>query len=116
MYPTSGTTSVAYSVIGTGPLGASAQATQTVAWSSAAPTAPGGCSISGAPSSAVTAGYVATLTMNCNTGGAPTRYSWTGTGAAGQTTQTVAVTVNTTTTFTATASNSAGSSPAARRR
>jgi hypothetical protein len=52
--------------------------------------------------------------MNCSAGGAPTFYTWTGTGAAGQTTVTVGpITVNATTTFTATASNAGGTSAAA---
>jgi hypothetical protein len=112
-YPTSGT-SVAYTVTGTGPLGTSAPATQTVTWSTTAPAAPSGCSISGAPSSAQAAGFQATLTMNCTAGGAPTSYAWTGTGAAGMTTQTVGpITVNATTNFTATASNATGTSAVA---
>ncbi len=108
-YPTSGT-SVAYTVTGTGSLGKSS-ATQTVTWSTTPPAAPSGCSISGAPAAAQAAGYQATLTMNCTSGGAATVYAWTGTGAAGQTTQSVGpITVNSTTTFTATASNATGTS------
>ena len=108
-----GTNTITYTVTGTGPLGTSVPVSQVVTWSISAPAAPGGCSISGAPTGAQTAGYVATLTMNCTTGGAATSYSWTGGAAAGQTSQTVAVTVNTTTTFTAKAINATGTSPAA---
>ena len=102
---------VNYTVTGSNGSGAGAQSpAKQVTWSTT-PQAPSGCTISGAPGGSVAAGFMATLTVNCNGGGQPTSWSWTGTGAAGQTMQTTtAFAVNTTTTFTATATNGGGSS------
>jgi len=77
------------------------------------PEPPGDCTISGAPTGGQPAGYQASLTLDCVTGGVPAEngYVWTGMGAAGKTTRTVGpILVETTTTFTATASNGGGTS------
>lgn len=77
------------------------------------PEPPGDCIISGAPTGGQPAGYQASLTLDCASGGVPATngYVWTGVGAAGKTTRTVGpILVETTTTFTATASNGGGTS------
>ena len=103
---------VNYSMTGTNGAGAGpASNTVTVTWTTTPPAAPSGCSISGAPATSQSAGYMATLTMNCTAGGQATSWAWTGGGAQSATTQTVGpFVVNQTTTFTATASNVTGTS------
>jgi hypothetical protein len=102
---------VTYYVTGTNGVGPGPPGSLIVTWSNTPPAAPSGCSITGAPTGNQAAGYMATLTMTCQTGGAATSWAWLGGGAQGLTTQTVGpFAVNTTTTFTATASNAGGTS------
>jgi len=106
-----------YTVTGTNAQGAGpTSAVWPVVWTNTPPQAPGGCSISGAPSGNQPAGTIVNLTLNCTTGGAPSAngYVWTGAGTGGMTGITAGpITVNQSTTFTATASNAGGTSAAA---
>lgn len=84
----------------------------TISWAPPA-VIPSGCSIAGAPTSAVAANTAVSLSVNCSSGGVATAYSWSGGFATGATTQQVSGAVAATTTFTATASNSGGTATTA---